>query len=327
MPIDAACMAGQSCQVGRGCVTGTSCTMDSQCDDSIPCTSDSCAVGNVCSHTPVNALCTAPQTCNATMGCVGPTGCNSAAECDDTIGCTVDACGADRRCTHTAVDAMCTMSGERCSTSRGCYTPRPCTNDDECQDDNVCNGREVCEPEFGCADAPVPANCSDTDVCTLNERCDATADMCTFDCDRTNAACATHVGCETTAPACSGRFTLSPGPSARCAFGMVTYNLSTITMTNTAGFITVMPSSSSFGSMSDTSGTACPSFTAVGGVPGACAETYTLTGTFTDDDHFTGMWTATFVDTEGVGACDNPFPPYGPLCPDQSIAVTGTRAP
>lgn len=75
-----------------------SCTRDADCDDAIPCTFDSCVVGNVCDHTPLDAMCGAGERCSATSGCTS--GCNTHADCDDHVFCNGTEQCVDHRCYH-----------------------------------------------------------------------------------------------------------------------------------------------------------------------------------------------------------------------------------
>lgn len=325
--IDELCAGDLVCESGRGCVSSASCAADTECDDSIACTTDSCGVGGICNHTPVNARCAAGETCDRAMGCVAPTGaCGSDADCDDDVACTRDTCAADLTCSNTALDEMCdTAAGERCSATAGCFVPMPCTTDTDCQDGNFCNGRERCTAEFGCAPAEAPVMCNDSDDCTL-EMCDPTLTndddptqmgACTTPaCDRSRPEC----GCPTTGATCSGRFSL-PGASGNClgALGF-SWNFSTVRFTNSGGVIEVtewtVDTTATAPPMADP-GPACPEINAVtvvgAGGAGGCEETYRIQGTFTDDDTFTGTFSAIFT-----GFCAS--------C-NMSIPVTGTRIP
>ncbi len=315
MALDALCMAGETCVVGRGCTGSRPCTMSSECDDSIPCTSDSCAVGGMCAHVPVDALCTMPgQVCNVMTGCGTPAGCSSAAECNDTFACTVDGCNAARMCTHTPIDAMC-MTGERCVVGTGCMMMRPCTTDDDCQDTSFCNGREVCTTEFGCDVAPMPRNCADTDACTVDS-CDATANMCIHTCDPSMPAC----GCTPT-PDCNGTFDLTPTAMYACGiagFDIVTISLSSVDIvcdmrawSATPHSITTMSGAVSLGQVPAPVG---PDFDlASSPIPGGCTEQYRLQGRFTDTNTLTATFTATFTGSE----CFE--------CTGYSVMVTGRR--
>lgn len=316
MALDALCPMGQTCAPLVGCTASRPCTMSSECDDMIPCTVDSCAVGGMCAHMPVDALCTMPgQVCNVTTGCGTPMGCSSAAECNDMIACTVDGCNAARTCTHTAIDAMC-MMGERCVVGTGCMMMRPCTTDDECQDTSFCNGREICTTEFGCAAAPMPRNCADSDACTV-DTCDATANMCVHACDPSMPAC----GCTAT-PDCNGTFDLTPAGVYSCGIGgiidIVTINLSSVDITCDARAWSATPHSistmSGAVSLGQVPAPAGPDFDlASSPIPGDCTEQYRLMGRFTDANTFTATFSATFT---GTGCYE---------CTGYSVMVTGRR--
>lgn len=318
-PISERCEMGLTCEVGRGCVSSASCASDTDCDDGFPCTIDSCGVGGLCGHTPVNERCTtAGQVCDPDMGCVTPPGCNSAAECDDSIACTMDTCTAARTCSNTPLDELCdTAAGESCSTTVGCFMPIPCTVDADCVDQGTfCEGTWLCDPEFGCEAPTEPRRCDDSDPCTVDS-CDATADMCVFTCDSSRPEC----GCPTTGPSCSGRFRITPAISESCVAltgpPQVVYDMSEVEFIQAGGTLVVMPRSSHFGSLSDMTAPVCPMFTATARVDGGTPETYTLTGTFTDDDNFTGTWTTSLGGIGGALGCRY----------EGSTAVTGTRIP
>lgn len=321
--LDALCMPGETCVVGRGCTGARPCTMSSECDDMIPCTVDSCAVGGMCAHMPVDALCTtAGQVCNVMTGCGTPTGCSSATECDDMIACTVDGCNAARTCTHTAIDAMC-MMGERCVVGTGCMMMRPCMIDDDCQDTSFCNGREICTTEFGCAAAPMPRNCADSDPCTV-DTCDATANMCVHACDPSMPAC----GC-TAMPDCNGTFDLTPAATYTCGFGAVNVSLSSIDIVcNDAAWSTTPHTIRTMGmpdpimvTLGQVPAPVGPDFDLQSGpIVGGCTENYRLQGRFSDPNTFTATFSASYTDTDGfsclLGGCGG-----------YSLMVTGTRRP
>lgn len=312
-PVDERCGPGESCIVGRGCTAGTPCDSNADCEDAIACTIDTCGVEGMCRHMPVHERCTdaAAPTCDPVMGCVAGSGCTGDGDCDDSISCTLDTCGADMTCRHMPINARCT-AGETCSPTLGCFTPMPCTTAAECQDGNFCNGAEVCMPEFGCAPAETPRMCDDSDSCTVDS-CDSTANMCVFACDTSRTEC----GCPTPGPTCAGTFMLSPGPTQSCGLGSVNYDFSRVTITNDSGVITVTPVVASFAPLSDVVDPVCPMFEATTEVTGDCTERYTLRGTFTDDDHFTGMFEARFTPSGGGIGCFD--------CGTRTFTVTGTR--
>jgi len=268
----------------------------------------------VCNHMALNERCMAGQSCDPSMGgCVAGSGCGTDADCDDSIECTLDTCSVDMTCSNMAISSRC-ASGETCSPTLGCYVPMPCTVTADCQDDNFCNGAEVCMPEFGCAPAETPRMCDDTDDCTIDS-CDTTSDMCAFACDTSRTECM----CPVAGPTCTGSFSITPTVNYSCAFGMAAINLSTATFTNVSGVLSIRPASSSFPDpLSDVAPPICPMFEATHTVAGGCEEHYTIRGTFSDDDNFTGTVEIGFVQTDGIsctlGACAN-----------QTVMVTGTR--
>ena len=312
MPLDDLCAAGETCSTTRGCTTSTDCAGDSDCNDGIDCTVDSCNVDMTCRFMPVNGLCEAGETCDAAMGCVAGSGCATDADCDDSIECTNDSCGVDMTCRNMPIDALC-ADGERCNETSGCYMPMPCTTADDCQDGDFCNGAEVCMPEFGCAPAPMPRSCTDTDPCTL-ETCDTDANMCVYPCDTSNPEC----DCPTMGPTCIGTFDLTPGVTYSCAIGMVNFDFSRATFAIDSGVLTISAGSATFPPLTDAMAPICPSFDASSVVSGGCEEHYRLYGDFTDDNTFTGTLEVRFVDVDGfscgLGGCVG-----------RTTMVTGTR--
>ncbi|MFO0684199.1 MAG: hypothetical protein U0234_19255 [Sandaracinus sp.] len=322
--VDATCTgAGEHCVLGVGCTTMMSCTESSMCDDGIPCTVDTCNVGNVCGHQPVNATCTDPAmpVCDVMRGCVaGQTvECTTSAQCDDGVNCTLDTCGVNMMCSHMALDSLCGTS-QHCDAIRDCIDVHPCTTAADCMDPsfwNFCDGTPVCMPEFGCT-APTPRMCDDGNHCTTDV-CDRNAGAngaCSAVCDRTQTGCESEPVCAVVGPSCSGTFAVSPSISQMCVGGMVHYGITQIQFTLGGGMLILDPDSSpSFGTLTDAA-PACPSFSATAVVLPAGAgvtEYYTLSGTFTDDDHFTGTWVQHFV---GPGHA---------FCPERSYPVSGTR--
>ncbi|MCB9591458.1 MAG: hypothetical protein H6719_01890 [Sandaracinaceae bacterium] len=314
-PIDERCEMGQSCEVGRGCVSASSCAMDTDCDDGFPCTTDRCGVGGICNHTAVNERCSMGEICDVSMGCITPPGCDSSAECDDGIPCTNDTCGVDRTCTNTPLNELCdTAGGEICSATSGCFVPMTCSTDADCDDMNFCNGAETCGTEFAC-NPPTPRVCDDSDDCTIDS-CDTTADMCVFACDTSRPEC----DCPTAPPTCDGTFNVTgASTSYTCAFGMAAVDWSRVVIANDGGVITVRLAAQHFSSpLIDNTEPVCPTFEASFLVPGGCDELWSISGTFTDADHFNGSFRASFVENDGfscgVSGCGN-----------QNIMISGTR--
>jgi hypothetical protein len=330
--VDSMCTAPQRCVVGVGCSATMTCTDVSMCDDAIACTLDTCNVGNVCGHQAINSMCSAPTpVCNPTMGCVAGAvpGCTSAADCNDSVACTLDSCGADTMCHHMTLDSLC-MSGETCNATMGCQTVHACTTAADCMNGsfyNFCDGIPVCSPEFGCM-FPTPRACDDGNRCTT-DACDRTAGTngsCTTTCDHTQSGCDSDPACATATPTCTGTFGITPrlvanqnGSTTMCAVGMVHYDITQFTFDAPAGagmlIVSPGPGTASFGTLTDSMAPVCPSFSAgviVGAGAGGTVEHYTLTGDFTDDDHFTGMFITSY---DGA--------PFG--CYVGSRMVTGTR--
>lgn len=331
-PVDATCTgAGEHCVVGVGCTTTMSCTESAMCDDGIPCTVDTCNVGNVCGHQPVNATCTDPAMpiCDTTLGCIaGQTSeCTTSAQCDDGVSCTLDSCGVDMMCDHMALDSLC-GTNQHCDAVRDCIDVHPCATAADCMDPsfwNFCDGTPVCMPEFGCT-APTPRVCDDGNHCTTDV-CDPNAGAngaCSTVCDRSQTDCASEPICMVAGPSCTGTFAIDTALTAQasgsgmCAIGMVRYNITQFEFAVAGGMLIVTPNNNpTFGALTDAIDPVCPSFEATATVVPAgrgTTEYYTLTGDFIDDDHFAGTFTTRYV-------------PDPANCFPGSRTVTGTRIP
>jgi hypothetical protein len=172
------------------------CRTNEECDDTIPCTVDTCAAGNRCSHEPVDAICDPGARCVVGSGCIvgACTTATAATDCDDTIACTVDSCGVGNICDHTAVDALCGAL-ERCDPAGGGCVPSgeclvagdcpdtvsctvdDCTVDHACvhlANDALCAADEFCEASYGCFESRPCAAVTDC-VGTVANFCDGEA--------------------------------------------------------------------------------------------------------------------------------------------------------
>lgn len=107
------------------------CSIDSDCNDSIACTADTCAVGNVCRHTPLDELCATGERCVVGTGCrTGmPSACTVDADCQDGA-----FCNGPERCVGPAG-------------SRTCVTGTPI----DCDDGNACTNDACDEAGDGCS--------------------------------------------------------------------------------------------------------------------------------------------------------------------------------
>jgi hypothetical protein len=301
------CVVGGMCEHvpdSPSCVVTPRCTRVADCNDNIPCTRDSCLVDGTCSHTAQNDMCPAGQTCDTTRGC--STGmmtgtCRTEADCRDTFDCTIDSCGADGRCSYSAMNSRCT-TGQVCRVGMGCITERTCSSDAECDDMMRCNGTERCV-EFGCVAGTAP-NCDDMNACTV-DTCNQTGTMCTH---AMNPTCMGMVR--------SGIFNVATPSMYMCAGAQVNVSFTRFLFSVSGSNLTVTPSPMGPAMM----GTIAGSMFNVrfqNGTPSlfTCAEIYSLTGTFTDSNHFTGTYTMTFLPAEICGLAG---------CTPQSFSVVGT---
>jgi cysteine-rich repeat protein len=110
-----------------------------------------------------------------------------------------------------------------------------------------------------------------------------------------------------------------PPVNYTCCFGLVNVNVNSFIFTNNGANIGSSPSNPV--SMTGNA-TTCPvgSFANQGTIPGGCAETYKLTGSFTSTNTWTGTYEVKFAgpDCSCFGGLDTP-------CVNQLYPITATR--
>jgi len=108
----------------------------------------------------------------------------------------------------------------------------------------------------------------------------------------------------------TGTWLVSPGVNLYCAFGAVSISFGNLTFTDTGSGLSV-----SGGGINCMMTGASARVTRMVNVScmllGGCNETYALTGTFTDDTHFTGTFTATYSGAGCFGCATRSFPVSG----------------
>lgn len=239
----------------------------------------------------------------------GRVSCTTAAECDDGIACTFDDCVVGNVCDHMALDSLC-EDGERCDASRGCNTG--CTSVADCNVD-----RNYCEGMFACAGGTcVPSltrSCDDGNECTVDS-CDPAAmdgaGGCVY---ATAGGCDGGVGMpDAGGPVCdpfdpttgyTGTFRVAPVLSLDC---VEDYRLETLVF-SVAGATLTARGAPSFGATLTGPAPSGAMFTVSGS--SGCGS-YTLTGTFTCANRFSGTFTSSFS-----GGCS--------ICGGGSVSVVG----
>ena len=143
---------------------GCSCSQIS-CDDGNGCTTDACLAGMGCSHVPI-------------PGCIA---CSTAVQCDDANRCTTDLCTGGR-CDHRPTEDGSACAGDFCGGIATCHagaclagSPAACDDGNRCTTDRC----DASQALGRCIHTSTPnccmsdADCPDSDVCTINERCQA----------------------------------------------------------------------------------------------------------------------------------------------------------
>jgi len=290
------------------------CSSDSDCNDGFDCTIDSCAIGGVCSHIPINSLCAEGERCDVEKGCIA-VGCTSNEECSDSIDCTQDICGAGGECQNIPVNQNC-QPGETCSPTLGCIAL--CIDSSECQNGIFCDGEEKCSPEFGCLPGD-PRDCNDNDPCT-EDSCDTTLDACVNKCIPSET-CTCPFLPEDAYNAC---YSISPPVQEFCSMPRFNFTVSQVCFTLTGLALQAIATPFRGGAGANFSqiftGSAGPEFDVSYIISGGCEEQYRISGTFSDNEHFDGTFTANFIDHDGFSCALGG-------CPNQSFLISGTKIP
>ncbi len=111
-------------------------------------------------------------------------------------------------------------------------------------------------------------------------------------------------------PDYDGTFDISPTVNYFCAGGAVNINMTTMVFADIAGNLQVTGAPTP---MRQIPGPTDENFSATGVLLGTCNETYVVSGSFSDNDNFSGLFEAQF---NGI-LCFN--------CQDQAFPITGTR--
>lgn len=251
------------------------CRSQAECDDGIACTDEECVAPGVCEYSPIQSRCTtAGERCFVGRGCASGATCTANADCNDNVACTQDLCNRDGTCRNVRDDSRC--QNMQVCTSNGCAAPGACTIDSDCDDHQFCTGVERCMAGR-CANGPQP-DCSDGNMCT-GDICDPMTQMCV------------HPPIDPCGGTVSpGLYALSPPPAYMCgagAFGPV--NNVTLMFpaggVQVTGFPVVLTGSAPSGGMFSATGTESR---------GGCSWRYTLSGSFTMANRFTGTWNVVF---------------------------------
>ncbi len=155
-----------------------SATQLASCNDDDPCTTDTCAVGQGCIHTPYEGACDDGNACTTGEMCVSGvcTGGGPAAPCtDDDNPCTDEFCDPDAGCVRVVKPnrARC-EDGNLCTIDDICMEGI-CVSGAavSCDDGNACT-QDFCGVDGQCVNAPIAGgagSCDDGDPCTVGDRC------------------------------------------------------------------------------------------------------------------------------------------------------------
>jgi len=201
-PNVAACDDGNKCTTGDHC-SGGKCVVEGQldCHDGNGCTKDWCDMLAGCQYSPASLPCDDSNKC--TLGDMCKDGACVAGlpmDCDDGNPCTEDAC-------ESALGCVSSFNAADCDDNNDCTTGDHCvqgvckgTGTLTCDDDNPCT-KDICLPDGGCLHQSLDIPCTDGDVCTLDDHCDAGVCVpgAALQCDDSNPctddACAAGKGC------------------------------------------------------------------------------------------------------------------------------------
>ena len=301
------CNGAETCDVALGCRPGVAPVLT----DNVACTTDACdEVADRVTHTANNAACSDGLFCNGAETCDVALGCRPgvAPVQNDNVACTDDSCDeVNDRVVHAANNARC---------------------------DNalVCDGSETCDAVLGCragnraADGTVclaaPRNICLVGACTASRCGDRYVDAALGEtCDDGNVAnndgCSSVCHTEGLNPNYNGLFGVVPSLVYSCVdllFGstVVNVNASQLVFSVAGNILSV---SGAPVVMTQNPAPVGANFSVSGVIAGGCTETYTLAGSFSDANHWCGVFNISFTGAEcAISTCVN-----------QTINTCGTR--
>jgi hypothetical protein len=158
-------------------------------------------------------------------------------------------------------------------------------------------------PDCAATYAATDLDCDDGEATVHPGAAEVCGDDLDNDCDGTDeGACASY----------TGTWGIDPVVSYSCAYDLVTVSFNTLSVFDAAPNITFGASGGQPGTMTgliDGQG----AFSVQNTISGACAETYTLAGTFTSADAFEATFTASFSGSYCLDCTTQTFPVTGEL--------------
>jgi hypothetical protein len=248
--------------------------------------------------------------CTTTCGSAGTMFCDDACAGDVCVP-PVETCnGLDDDCDAAADEGFPCVAGEAlgtCTTTCSSAGTVSCTS--SCAVGACTPPAETCNG----VDDDCDAACDDGFACCAG----ATTDCGILGAGTGTAVCASDcAGWDTTGCSSafdpSGAYVCVPPPSYTCVFGIVSFDIATMTFSDSGAVLIVSGAPCSMTGASASDGTIDVSCT----LTGSCDETYALSGAFTGPDTWDGTFTATFTPAS-AGACFD--------CTNQSWDLTGTR--
>ena len=175
------------------------------CQDGNACTTDACDASKGCVFVDIVGPCDDGNACSSGDTCAaGICKPGSALPCNDNNPCTDDGCDWQKGCTHSAGSGPCS-DGDACTLNDVC-SDGVCQSGqaNDCLDANPCT-TDSCDNLKGCLHTPSTQPCSDGNVCTVGDACNAglcwpgKGAVCDDDNPCTNDLCDPLKGCLATA--------------------------------------------------------------------------------------------------------------------------------
>ena len=306
---ESVCNGQETCSPTEGCQDGTPMV----CDDSNPCTDDQCDPAQGCQFVNNSAPCDDKNASTEGDYCAyGNCVPGAVVDCDDDNPCTSDLVDPVAGCKYQNVEGACD-DYDVCTIPDACAggkcVPGP---EIDCEDGKFCTV-DTCHPVSGCLNTNLP----DDTPCPggLNNSCKQGVCICIPNCGGKN--CGTD-GCSGSCGSCqgetqcvsgicegsggfnpSGEYGLSDLVYLACAAFMgpplININFSTMTFVDDGKALDVKPTMNTCCMMSGPSAkdkNISVSCVCEGG--GACEELYSLTGSFSDDNNWSGTVTAQY---------------------------------